>query len=321
MRVLRIWLGRMALLGAAWLGASLAYAAFPLEVQQGNNRLTFTETPKRVAVLDLGVLDTLDALGVEVVGMPQITGPHYLKQAYRGREGVVVGTLFEPDYAALEALQPDLIIVGRRSAPAQEKLSELAPTLNLYAAPDRFLEQTYEHLQLLGKLFDRQEQAARLERELKQAVAEVHGKTAGASALTLFTINQHLIVQAPGDRHGMLYQVLGLEPVVASVKPEAEEKPRPAPDSKEAQEMREQQQALLQGALERQPDWLIVLDRGAATGGEGKGEETLGAHPLVSAGAAWQAERVFYLEPATWYIATGGYQGLMSTLQAFAARF
>lgn len=75
----------------------------------------------------------------------------------------------------------------------------------------------------------------------------------------------------------------------------------------------------MDAALKEQPQWLVVLDRGAATGAEGKGSETLGKHAGIAASKAWAAGKVFYLEPATWYIATGGYQGLMSTLQDFAA--
>ena len=47
--------------------------------------------------------------------------------------------------------------------------------------------------------------------------------------------------------------------------------------------------------------------------------QTLAAHPGIAASTAWTEGRVFYLDPATWYIATGGYQGLMKTLEDFAA--
>ena len=301
------------------LAFSSAHAAFPLDVKHGQGSLTLKEAPKRIAVFDLGVLDTLDALGVAAAGVPQMAGPAYLKAKYEGRERANIGTLFEPDYAALEALKPDLIIIAGRSSTSYEKLSGLAPTIDLSIAPDQFLAGVHSNLQLLGEIVDKQDEAAKLDAELKKELAALHGKTANLTSLTLFTINDALMLHAPGERFGMLNEVLGTRPVVAAVDPASLPQGRPAPDSPEAKKLREQQKIRLDAALKEQPQWLVILDRGAATGDVGKGPETLAKHAGVAAGSAFKDGKVFYLDPATWYIATGGYQGLMSTLKDFAA--
>lgn len=301
------------------LAFSSAYAAFPLDVRHGQGSLTLKEAPKRVAVFDLATLDTLDALGVAAVGAPQMAGPAYLKKAYEGREVTNVGTLFEPDYAALETLKPDLIIIAGRSAAAYEKLSGVAPTIDLSIAPEKFLAGVQGNLQLLGAIFDKQAQAAKLDADLQKELAAVHAKSAGLSSLTLFTINDALMLHAPGERFGMLYEVFGIRSVAEAVDPSTVPQTRPAPDSPEAKQLRERQKVRLDAALKAQPQWLVILDRGAATGGEGKAAETLGKNAGIAAGSAWKEGKVFYLDPATWYIATGGYQGLMSTLKDFAA--
>ncbi|WP_296270544.1 siderophore ABC transporter substrate-binding protein [Pseudomonas sp. UBA6323] len=305
-------------LGALMCAVS-AHAAYPLAIEHGQGSLTLDEAPKRVAVFDLGVLDTLDALGIAAAGVPQMAGPAYLKAQYAGRESVNIGTLFEPNQAALEALKPDLIIIGGRSSNQFETLSALAPTIDLSIAPDQFLAGVRSNIKVLGEIFDKQEQAAQLKAQLGKELAAVHAKTAGQSSLTLFTINDALMLHAPGERFGMLNEVLGTRPVVEAVDPASVAQGRLAPDSPEARQLRERQKARLDAALKEQPQWLVVLDRGAATGGEGKGAETLGKHAGVAASTAWQQDKVFYLEPATWYIATGGYQGLMNTLKDFAA--
>lgn len=296
-----------------------AQAAYPLDVRHAQGNLTLEQAPKRVAVFDLGVLDTLDALQVQAAGVPQMVGPAYLKTAYQGRDAVNVGTLFEPDYAALKALKPDLIIIGGRSASAYDELSELAPTIDLSIAPDKFLAGAQSNLQLLGTIFGKQQLAASLDADLQKELAAVHAKSAGLSALTLFTINDALMLHAPGERFGMLYEVFGLRSVAEAVDPASVPQGRPAPDSPEAKQMRERQKVRLDAALKAQPQWLVVLDRGAATGGEGRGAETLANHAEIAAGSAHTQGNVFYLEPATWYIATGGYQGLMNSLKDFAA--
>lgn len=306
-------------LGALMCAVSAAQAAYPLAIEHGQGKLKLNEAPKRVAVFDLGVLDTLDALGIAAVGVPQMAGPAYLKAQYAGRESVNIGTLFEPDQAALQRLKPDLIIIGGRSSNQFEALSVLAPTIDLSIAPDQFLVGVQSNLQLLGAIFDKQEQAAQLQAQLNKELAALHAKSVGLSTLTLFTVNDALMLHAPGERFGMLNEVLGTRSVVESVDPASVAQVRPAPDSPEARQMRERQQVRLEAALQEQPQWLVVLDRGAATGGEGKGAETLGKHAGIAASKAWADGKVFYLDPATWYIATGGYQGLMSTLKAFAA--
>ena len=146
-------------LGALMCAVSAAQAAYPLAIEHGQGKLTLNEAPKRVAVFDLGVLDTLDALGIAAAGVPQMAGPAYLKAQYAGRESVNIGTLFEPDQAALERLKPDLIIIGGRSSNQFETLSALAPTIDLSIAPDQFLAGVQRNLKVLGEIFDKQEQA------------------------------------------------------------------------------------------------------------------------------------------------------------------
>ncbi|MGK4359534.1 siderophore ABC transporter substrate-binding protein [Ectopseudomonas chengduensis] len=306
-------------LGALMCAVSAAQAAYPLAIEHGQGKLTLNQAPTRVAVFDLGVLDTLDALGIAAEGVPQMSGPAYLKAKYEGRKTVNVGTLFEPDQAALERLKPDLIIIGGRSSNQFEALSALAPTIDLSIAPDHFLAGMQGNLKVLGEIFDKQEQAVQLQAQLNKELAAVHAKTTGQSSLTLFTVNDALMLHAPGERFGMLNEVLGTRSVVESVDPASVAQVRPAPDSPEARQLRERQKVRLEAALKEQPQWLVILDRGAATGGEGKADETLGKHAGIAASKAWADGKVFYLEPATWYIATGGYQGLMSTLKAFAA--
>lgn len=87
--------------------------------------------------------------------MPQQVGPAHL-QLYRGDSDTQVGTLFEPDYAALQALQPDLIIIAGRSRAAHDQLSELAPTIDLTSATtDSFVDGLRSNLQRLGEIFER----------------------------------------------------------------------------------------------------------------------------------------------------------------------
>lgn len=274
----------------------------------------------KVAVFDQGVLDTLLALNVEVACIAPGAMPAYLAEQVDLEQMTQVGTLFEPNMEALEACAPDLILLGRRSAGHQETLSQLATTLDMTIAPDAFIEGVLGQIEQLGQLFDRQTEAAQLAQDLEQQLQRVQQQSqAYQSATLLFTVNGHILPHAPGDRYGMLNEVLGLSSTVAplGITPPAN---RPEAGTPEAIALQEAQALRLATTLEAQPDWLLILDRNGATGGEPQAEATLSAHAGVQATQAWQQGQVFYLDAPTWYVATGGYQGLMMTLSDLEAR-
>ena len=83
-----------------------------------------TTNPQRVVVFDLGILDSLDTLGVNVVGVVQKSLPDYLSK-YASEEYTNIGTLKEPDMEAIFALTPDLIIISGRQADYYEELNKI----------------------------------------------------------------------------------------------------------------------------------------------------------------------------------------------------
>ncbi|CEA04363.1 iron compound ABC transporter substrate-binding protein [Pseudomonas saudimassiliensis] len=298
---------------------SAAHAAYPLTIEQPQGSVPLEQVPTRVAVFDLAMLDTLAALGVEVAGVPAQVGPAHL-QAFQDDRYARVGTLFEPDYAALKALQPDLIIIAGRSRAAYAQLAEVAPTLDLTLSPDAFVDGMRANLQQLGTIFEKQQEAQQLEAELQQALHDVQQKTRGLSSVTLFTINGRVMTHAPGERFGMLYELLGTQSTAEAGEAAPRGQARPEAGSAQALKLQQAQRTRLDQALAQQPDWLVVLDRGAATGGEGQAAETLGQDAAIAATQAWQQGKVYYLDPAAWYTATGGYQSVMKTLQEFGGK-
>ena len=75
----------------------------------------------------------------------------------------------------------------------------------------------------------------------------------------------------------------------------------------------------LQLAAKAEPDWLIVLDRGAAVGEEGQSAEATLKSPLVEGTNAWKAGHVVYLPAAELYIGGGGYGALTTVIDALIA--
>lgn len=310
----------MAQLGLAAASSALAPALAwatnqPLHIDHAQGRATLPAVPdpRRVAVFDPASLDTLHALGVSVAGVPKGSWPQHLKHYADPAPGrVTIGTLFEPDLAVLKELQPELIILGRRTSGKYAELSALAPTIDLDVDPAHFVDGVRRNLKLLGQIFDRSAQADALDAALSTELAGLRSAaTQAGPALTLFTVAGNTLVHAPGERYGMLHEITGM-PSSATAAPPQPPGPRPAPGSPEALERKAQAEQRLSASLAGQPQWLFVLDRDAAVGDKGgQAAQTLAQHPGVSASPAWSKQQVIYLDGPSWYVTTGGYQGLL----------
>ncbi|QIL85162.1 ABC transporter substrate-binding protein [Vibrio sp. HDW18] len=300
--------------------ASISSAhAYPVTIAHQQGTLELNSQPSKVVVFDLASLDSLDALGVEVTAVARGVWPEYL-QKYDGEQYPKVGTLFEPDYEAVQALQPDLIIIAGRSRAAYQKLSHIAPTIDLSIDPAQFVEGVKHNLDLLGQIFNRSDKAKQLITKLDSEVAALQVKGKQSSGLVLFTVRGNVMLHAPGDRFGMLYELTGLRSVVEPMAATTTEEARPQPGSPEAKAAAQAREQRLREAMAKQPDWLIVLDRGAATGGEAEAQKTLAAHGDIAQSSAWQKGQVYYLNPTEWYIVTGGYRSLMKTINQLQQR-
>jgi len=299
----------LALLGAT-LFATATATAFELNHSEGT--LTLENTPKKVVSFDVGVLDTLAALDVPVAGVPRST---YAGALARYQDSTIVGTLFEPDYAVLRDIQPDLIIAGSRSLKAVPELSKLAPTISFNSDPAAFLKSFRETSLSLGKAFGKEEQAAAALAAIDNNLKALHEANQGKTGAMLFTIKGNVIPHVPGDRFGYAYEVAGLKSVLPAKDPNAPVAPRPEPNSPEAKAAAEQRAQAVAAIAAAEPDWLLVLDRGAINNGERTAAATLEQHPQLSQTRAFKAGRVVYVDPNGWYILGGG----LNNMQAISA--
>src|SRR5699024_12504542 len=98
------------LLGTTLLTIGLTAHAFELEHSAGTLRLE--NTPQKIVSYELAHLDTLNALGIEVSGVPQSVYGGGLAKVNHSQ---VVGTLFDHDADSLDALHLDYVIPRGRS--------------------------------------------------------------------------------------------------------------------------------------------------------------------------------------------------------------
>ena len=288
---------------AVLLAATLSSAVHALEMHTATGPVDIKSTPKRVAVYDVAAVDTLTRLGVEIAGVPENLYLPQLTEAAKG--SAVVGSLFEPDLEALSALAPDLIIIGERTAAQRKTVEQLAPTIDMTLTGTDLIPQARARIVDYGKLFDREQAAAEAAAELDQAVESARQGVAGkGNALILMTSGSKISVYGEDSRFGWLYRELGIKSAV---------------DSDAAAKHGEA--VSFEFVREINPDWLIVVDRAAATGsGEANAKATLD-NELVRGTKAWNSGHVVYLPAAEFYIAAGGASSTVRVLNAVTEGF
>ena len=138
---------------AGFVALSTPVVAQEITVTHAQGETTLPGIPEKVVSFDFAAIETLEAIGVDVAGLPGSNLPAHLEK-YASDDYAKVGSLFEPDYEALAALEPDLIIVAGRSSGAYEELAKIAPTVDLSNDWADFYGSIQANADIVGQLFD-----------------------------------------------------------------------------------------------------------------------------------------------------------------------
>lgn len=285
-----------------------AGAAAPVEitVSHPQGETTLMAPPQRVVVFDYSTLDTLDALGLgdHVAGVMQgpLMPPHLEK--YNGGEYTNIGSFFEPDYEAVNALDPDLIIVALRTSPFYEDLSAIAPTIDTTVAWDNSYETLSDYVTNIGLIFGKEAEAQERLAAIEARIGEVQAMAAAAdsTALIVLTSGGEVSGYGPGSRFGMIHDLLG---VGATADPMAAETHGDA--------------ISFEFILEQNPDIIYAIDRDSAVGEEGQTAAQILDNELVNSTTAGATGNIVYLDPVVWYLADAGLTTFATRIEEVAA--
>lgn len=290
-------------LSAVAVLASSAFAvlADPVTFETATGEMTLPAAPERIVVLDISALDTMSALGVTPVGVITPLYVDYLPEALS--EVPTVGSFFEPDFEAIAALAPDLIVVGPRAVAMADPLSHIAPVADMSVGTDA-MSDGLTRLEGFGRMLDREDAAAEIAAGLEAKRAELREavEAQGGTALILMTNGPKMSVFGPGSRFGWLHTELGFTPAVEGIT-----------------ENRHGEAVSFEYVAEADPGTLLVVDRGAAIGDGTQSAQATLDNSLIAGTEAGQAGRIIYLSSAELYIATGGVGSLNRTLDEVAA--
>ncbi|QPQ29019.1 siderophore ABC transporter substrate-binding protein [Lysinibacillus sp. JNUCC-51] len=271
--------------------------AYPITIPAIKNgeetfkEVTLDKMPEKVVVFDYGFLDTLDALDVKVAGVPQKSVPKYLSK-YSGKDYVNVGALKEPDFEAISSMNPDIIFISGRQAAAYDELSKIAPTVFVGVDAKDFMPSFKANVELAGKIFGKEKEAADAFAAYEAKVEEVKAKTATAKEKALIVLGSEgaLSAYGPGSRFGVIHDVYGVKP--------ADDKIEVSTHGANAS---------FEYVRDTNPDILFVVDRDAAVTPEGEsGTKAAIENEIVGATNAAKNGKIFYLDPQVWYLSGGG---------------
>jgi len=253
------------------------------------------KNPKKIVVFDFGVLDTLDELGIDVTGVPQATMPSYLKK-YSDKKYTNVGSLKEPDFEAIHALEPDVIFISGRQAELYDQFAEIAPTVFVGIDYTNYMDSFTKNMNLIGEIFGKEDQVASELKDVQESVETLNKRASALDQKGLIVLANEGKVSAygPSSRFGIVHDVFGFGA--------ADEKIEVSTHG---------QSITFEYIKEKNPDVLFVIDRATAVGGE-IGAKEIVENELVKNTSAYKNNKIIYLDADSWYLSGGGLKSLKS---------
>lgn len=253
------------------------------------------KNPENVVVFDFGSLDTMAALGLEenIVGLPQATVPAYLKQ-FKDEKYQNLGSLKEPDFEAIHAAKPELIIISARQAELYDQFKEIAPTIYLNMEYENTLESFESNVHTIAEIFDKEDEAKAELAKVEEKIATVKEKAEASDEKGLIVLGTEGKVSAygPASRFGLVHDVLGVIPADENI-----------------ESSRHGQSITYEYILETNPDVLYIIDRDAAIGNGASVKDSI-ENDLVKKTNAFKNDKMIYLDGEVWYLASGGLESM-----------
>lgn len=294
---------------AALVGTTLALSACgttssPGAGEQAGGTVTVTDSsgtqvqvprdPGVVVTTDWSVARTLNDLGVELDGVPAATAG--LPEDMAGLADVpTVGSVREPDFEAISALEPDLVIVASRSGTPEivAEMKKITPNVVDMSArwedPADQLRTIEERVVDLGRIFGLEEEAQAQMDEVTADVETVREQVTAAGHTAMFVQVSGGTVSAygPGSRFGVVHEDFGFADTGAPV------------DSEDAHGQEISQEFFTQ----YDPDVIYVLDRSQAIGEDAQAALEVLDNGLVGSTKAAADGRIVQVDGFSWYIA------------------
>ena len=256
------------------------------------------KNPKRVVVMDIGVLDSLDYLDIhpEMLATCSSYLPKYIDK-YKDNT-VDIGQMKNVDIEKINATKPDLIIISGRQSPYYKQLSEIAPTIDLSIDNNNYLVSFENKMRILGEIFDKEDMVTNRLFGIKSKIDTIRAdsRNKNKEGLLILTTGNSLHAYGPGMRYSFVFDVFGLQTVVNKDRNEDTKSPGGKTISYEY-------------ILETNPDYIMVIDRDFSVN-LGESAKRLFDNDLIKKTKANQTNNIYYLDSDIWYLSGGGLESI-----------
>ncbi len=266
--------------------------------------LSVPRDPQRIAILDMASLDILDSLGLSdrVVGSAGTT-LDYLQHVVTDEEVANLGTIKEADMEAVMACEPDIIFIGGRLSASYDALSEIAPVV--YLSTDSELgvvESVRKNATTIASIFELEAQVEEKMAGFADRISALQEISKDKTAIVGLVTSGGFNVLGNDGRCSLIGREVGFNNIGVDANIDT---------STHGNE------ASFEFVVEKNPDYIFVMDRDAAIATEGaKLAQEIVENELVMGTDAYKNGNIVYLaHPAVWYTAEGGITALDIMLQ------
>jgi len=275
-----------------------AQPAEELTIKHQLDETKVKKNPEKVVVFDFGSLDTLDKLGIDPIALPKTNIPKYLEK-YEDEKYENVGSLKEPDFEKIHSLKPDLIIISGRQSELYDQFKEIAPTIFLGVDTENYMESFESNAKTIGQIFGKEDEVNKELTAIEDSIKALNEKASSLDGKSLVVLANEGKVSAygPKSRFGIIHDVFGFAPVDDTL------------------EVSTHGQGIsFEYIVEKNPEYLFVIDRGAAVDGESSGKQIV-ENDMVEKTNAFKNDHIIYLDPDFWYLSGGGLESVASMIK------
>ncbi|MBI9000607.1 siderophore ABC transporter substrate-binding protein [Corynebacterium sp. CCM 9185] len=280
-------------------------AQYPVTVKHRQGETEIKAEPQKIVAMNYSGVDYLVSIGYgdRIVGVTSAGAAPEILDGFQDKQ--TIGSFREPDYEAIASLEPDLIVIGGRTAGTYEQMSEIAPTIDVTVEYDDYLKSNAESAEMVGAAFGVGDKAEEKAEELKKKADDYKKKiSAGApTALVIMTNGGELSTYSEKSRFGMIFD-LGYTPAAKL----DEAGPHGDPVSFEF-------------VADADPEYLFVVDRDAAIGRDGNTAQATLDNELINNTKAAKNGNIVYLDSSDWYLVVGGLTTMSKMIDAAGSAY
>lgn len=251
--------------------------ATTIEVEDNHGTQTVSVPPQSVVATDNRLFETLAEWDVELAAAP--VDLIAADNPYKEDESIVnLGSHNEPDLEAIVGVEPDLVLNGQRFASYYEDITSLVPDATVIELDPRegepFDEELKRQIEVLGQIFDREDDAQALIDDFDEAIERVEAAYDPEDrVIGLITSGGEINYAAPttGRTVGPVFDILGLTPAIDA----------------EGSTDHQGDDISVEAVADANPDLILVLDRDAAISASSE-EAYVPANELIAESPALQ---------------------------------